>query len=68
MAVEVTASGATVHAGPPRTLFMQRNIGGGLNSFTVDPSGQRFLLVVPDQKEFAPITVVLNWPSLLAKK
>jgi Tol biopolymer transport system component len=68
MAVEVTTSGATVHAGPPRMLFMQRNIGGGLNSFTVDPSGQRFLLVVPDQKEFAPITVVLNWPSLLAKK
>jgi hypothetical protein len=32
------------------------------------PSGQRFLLVVPDQRAFPPITVLLNWPSLLSKK
>jgi len=68
MAVDVTTSGSTVHPGPPRTLFMQRHIGGGLNSFTVDPSGQRMLLVVPDEKAPSPITVVLNWPSLLAGK
>jgi eukaryotic-like serine/threonine-protein kinase len=68
MAVDVTTAGSTVHAGSPRTLFMQRSIGGGLNRFTVDPSGQRFLLVVADQKPSAPpITVVLNWPSLLAR-
>jgi hypothetical protein len=47
---------------------MQRHIGGGLNGFAVDASGQRFLLVVPDQKLSPPITVVLNWPSLLARK
>jgi len=68
MAVDVTTSGSTVRPGSPRTLFMQRYIGGGLNSFTVDPSGQRFLLVVPDEKASSPITVVLNWPSLLARK
>ena len=68
MAVDVTPSGSTVRAGSPRMLFMQRHIGGGLNGFAVDPSGQRFLLVVPDQKVFPPITVFLNWPSLLSKK
>jgi len=68
MAVDVTTSGSTVRAGAPRTLFMQRHIGGGLNRFAVDPSGQRFLLVVPEQKVSPPITVVLNWPSLLSKE
>ena len=68
MAVDVTMSDSTVRAGSPRMLFMQRHIGGGLNGFAVDPSGQRFLLVVPDQNALAPITVVLNWPSLLSKE
>jgi hypothetical protein len=58
----------TVRAGSPRMLFTQRHIGGGLNGFAVDPSGQRFLLVVPDQTVPPPITVFLNWPSLLSKK
>ena len=68
MAVDVTTSGSMMSAGSPRMLFTQRHIGGGQNSFAVDPSGQRFLLVVPDEKVSAPITVVLNWPSLLSKK
>jgi hypothetical protein len=68
MAVDVTTSGTTVRAGSPRMLFVQRHIGGGMNNFAVDPSGQRFLLVVPDQQVLPPITVVLNWPSLLSKK
>ena len=68
MAVDVTTSGATVRAGSPRMLFVQRHIGGGLNGFAVDPSGQRFLLVVPDQNVAPPITVFLNWPSLLSKE
>jgi Tol biopolymer transport system component len=68
MAVDVATSGSTVRAGSPRMLFTQRHLGGGANGFTVDPSGQRFLLVVPDQQAFSPITVVVNWPSLLAKK
>jgi hypothetical protein len=68
MAVDVTTSESTVRAGSPRLLFTQRHIGGGMNGFAVDPSGQRFLLVVPDQKVSPPITVLLNWPSLLATK
>ena len=68
MAVDVTTSGSTVRAGSPRMLFTQRHIGGGMNGFAVDPSGQRFLLVVPDQNASPPITVVLNWPSLLSKE
>jgi eukaryotic-like serine/threonine-protein kinase len=68
MAVDVTTSGSTVRAGSPRMLFRQRHIGGGMNGFAVDPSGQRFLLVVPDQKVIPPITVLLNWPSQLSKK
>jgi len=68
MAVDVTTSGSTMRAGSPRMLFVQRHIGGGMNGFAVDPSGQRFLLVVPDEKAPSPITVVLNWPSQLARK
>jgi len=68
MAVDVTTSGSTVRAGSPRMLFVQRHIGGGMNAFAVDPSGQRFLLVVPEQNVSPPITVVLNWPSLLSKE
>jgi hypothetical protein len=36
--------------------------------YCVDPTGQRFLLVAPDEQIIAPITVVLNWPSLLSTK
>ena len=68
MAVDVTTSGSTVIPGSPRMLFMQRHVGGGMNGFAFDPSSQRLLLVVPDQKEFTPITVLLNWPSLLSKE
>jgi Tol biopolymer transport system component len=68
MAVEVTMSATTVRAGRSQMLFVQRHVGGGANTFAVDPSGQRFLLVVPDQKIVSPIIVVLNWPSLVAKK
>jgi hypothetical protein len=44
---------------------MERHLGGGSNSFGVDAAGRRFLLVVPDKNAFSPITVVVNWPSLL---
>jgi Tol biopolymer transport system component len=68
MAVDVTTSGSSVEAGSPRLLFTQRHIGGGLNGFTADATGQRFLLVVPDQTVSPPITVLLNWPSLISGK
>ena len=68
MAVDVTTSESTVRAGSPRMLFTQRHIGGGMNGFAADASGQRFLLVVPDQRALPPITVLLNWPSLLSQK
>jgi hypothetical protein len=50
MAVDVTTSGSSVRAGSPRMLFLQQNAGGGLHGFAVDPSGRRFLLVVPAEK------------------
>ena len=68
MAIDVATSGSSVRAGSPRMLFMQQNAGGGLHGFAVDPSGQRFLLVVATEKPLSPITVILNWPSLLSKK
>jgi hypothetical protein len=68
MAVDVTTSDSTVRAGTPRVLFVQRHIGGGMNGFTADAAGQRFLLVVPEQRVLPPITVLLNWPSLLSTK
>ena len=42
MAVDVTTSGSTIIPGSPRMLFTQRHIGGGMNGFAADASGQRF--------------------------
>jgi hypothetical protein len=69
MAVDVSIADGTIQAAPPRELFAHRFIRGQFNgNFTVDPSGQRFLLAEPPPQRFdAPIGVVLNWKSLVPK-
>ena len=69
MAVSVSGSRETFHAERPRELFAHRYIRGQFNSnFSVDPSGQRFLLTEPPLQRFeTPIGVVLNWPSMLPR-
>jgi Tol biopolymer transport system component len=68
MAVGVTVAGQTIRATAPRKLFAHPYIGGGWNSFVVDPTGERFLLAVPQKDAYGAMTVVLNWLSLLGNK
>jgi serine/threonine protein kinase len=52
-------------AGVPQKLFPTRLRPGNNRAWTVDKSGQRFL--IPQIRPGTPITVVLNWPGLMAK-
>ena len=66
MSVPVTVNGNMLELGSARELFIRRS--GGFFGITRD--GQRFLLPHPPEDTHAdvPLTVVVNWTSLLAKK
>jgi len=71
MAVSVKADSSTFQAGIPRLLFEApvAPFLGFRSRCVVTPDGQRFLCIVPERQETPPpITVVVNWPSLLKKK
>jgi Tol biopolymer transport system component len=63
-----------LEVGIPAPLFEPRLVNGPANTtgyrpqYDVSPDGQRFLVNVPlDEATASPITVVLNWPTLLKK-
>jgi eukaryotic-like serine/threonine-protein kinase len=63
MAVEVTAAGATFHAGIPKMLFDTRmsSLFYWIN-YAPSSDGRRFLISAPLEQEAAlPMTVVMNW-------
>jgi hypothetical protein len=71
MAVPVKAE-ATFEAGVAKALFPTMfggQVGGGFERYRVTPDGQRFLInTLPQgQGSSAPITVVLNWSTVLKK-
>ena len=71
MAVTVRP-GAVFEMDPPRALFETRIDSSGIASFTASYSaaadGQRFLINSPvGEGGSQPVTVVLNWPSLLKR-
>jgi Tol biopolymer transport system component len=67
MAVTVnSASADKFDAGAPRALFESRAGGGPYDIFDVSKDG-RFLMRVPVEAPSTPITVILNWTSLLEK-
>ncbi|HMF93386.1 MAG TPA: hypothetical protein VKE96_03795 [Vicinamibacterales bacterium] len=69
MAVAVTTTGGVLRAGSPRELFAHRYSGGRGNRFNIDRGGRRFLLPVEqEQPGDRPISVIVNWPSLLTHK
>lgn len=71
MLADVTPSGDKLRISTPRELFVkvQRS---GANGFAMDGRAERFLLVVPPSQASgtsgAPLTVIVNWPSLVIKK
>ena len=65
MAVEVKANGGSFEFGIPQRLFPGPIDFG---AWDITPDGQRFLSSAPQVQQSAlPITVVLNWPTLLKK-
>jgi Tol biopolymer transport system component len=70
MAVPVNTDAASFQAGIPKPLFQPQivPIANWRNIYFPSPDGQRFLMLTPtaDAKP-EPITVVVNWPSLLGQ-
>jgi hypothetical protein len=70
MAVDILAN-PSFQAGIPQPLFNALNNFGNANgaNLQVTPDGKRFLTTAPSQQTAGepPITVVLNWPTLLKK-
>ncbi|HKA20618.1 MAG TPA: protein kinase [Blastocatellia bacterium] len=63
MAAEVNGKGATLEVGAVRPLFEIRRAGPGY-AYDVTADGQRFLVnTAVEQKESAPITLVINWTA-----
>jgi hypothetical protein len=66
--VEITTTGSTITAGPPKALFDPV-----VGNYDVTADGQHFLFTVPNtdigtNPDSTPITVVLNWTATLRKK
>ena len=72
--VRVSADGQAVESGEPARLFRAPIVLGGSTAdnvkqqYDVTADGQRFLInVTAEEANVAPITVVLNWTSVLKK-
>jgi hypothetical protein len=68
MAVEIKGD-AKIEPGVPHMLFdTQLNVDPIRDQYAVTPEGQKFLILKPlMEPATTPITVVLNWKSLLKK-
>jgi hypothetical protein len=66
MAVEVKVSDTTLDTTAPTKLFATGVTAGtpGGNTFSVSGDGNRFLVLGRDSRS-TPISVILNWTSLL---
>jgi Tol biopolymer transport system component len=70
MSVAIRSDAESPHPSAPQPLFQTR-IAGPLardvrNNYAVSPDGERFLIVTnAEESSPPPITVILNWPSLL---
>jgi Tol biopolymer transport system component len=72
MAVSISA-GSSLQAGVPKVLFRAPPRGAqkpghpGMRWWSPSPDGKRFLFLVPEKQEAAPLTVLLNWQAGLKK-
>jgi Tol biopolymer transport system component len=71
MSVDVTLT-PSFKPGPPRQLFQAPILFGGTYSiqsrWDVTSDGQRFLVIASPNETSSPVSVVLNWQSLLKKQ
>jgi Tol biopolymer transport system component len=68
MSVEIRANGGELEAAVPKALFSIRLGMQGRQRWVVTKDGQKFLVLVPEERKTGPFTVVLNWAGLLAGK
>ena len=72
VAVDVHEKGDAVEIGHPTTLFSFRPslriYRMGMMGFDVSPDGKKFLLVTAADENNRPLTLLQNWPALLATK
>ena len=70
MPVGVRPAGSGFEAGTPRELFEVPDLHPEIrrNRYVVAGGGQRFLvLTTPQRVDLSPLTVVVNWTSVLPK-
>jgi serine/threonine protein kinase/Tol biopolymer transport system component len=72
MAVEITVTGDTVKPGVPQELF-RATFARAARMYDVSRDGQRFIIngnptSAESERATIPITVILNWPSLVNRK
>ena len=66
MAATVRVDNARVDVDAVRPLFEMRTPDGRpRNYYDVTSNGQRFMVVVPDEGESTPLTLVNNWPTVV---
>jgi serine/threonine protein kinase len=73
MAVPVKVSEASFEFGSPASLFQARMLGGGSEvaqgwQYDVAPDGRFLMNVSTDDATAAPITIILNWTGLSARR
>jgi Tol biopolymer transport system component len=69
MAVPLREETGSLVPGTPTTLFVSALAVQGRFRYTVSPDGQRFYLAeATDDRQGAPIDVVLNWSALLGER
>jgi hypothetical protein len=74
MAVPMS-SGSDIEVGKPVSLFKTRMVNGGFgrlgalsrHEYDVLPDGQRFIINTAPETATLPITVLVNWPSMLKR-
>jgi hypothetical protein len=69
MSVEIAAKDASLIVGKTQQLFEADSAPGGLGPmYDVTADGQKFVIAARGNADAAnPLTLVLNWPALLAR-
>jgi Tol biopolymer transport system component len=69
MAVDVSNTPQGLQTGSARPLFVLHGNTDTYAPYAPSPDGQRFLVLLPPEGESEPpVTLITNWPALLAKK
>ena len=68
MAVTLKLGANSLEPSVPRELFAMPAMEIGFSPFEVAPDGQRFLVRATARQAGAPLTVIVNWPTLLRKE